>query len=138
MHAAALGAAWGPGKLECTKCEDTARTRGIVGEGKPQRPCADDTRMWPEPARSTQQMPVPIEFVSVLHLRRSEDVPRRLPGRHVDHAPVPGIAGVAGMSMRHPPADVVRQADVAVMAARLGGEGYGFPGAVVRADVGPA
>jgi hypothetical protein len=39
--------------------------------------------------------------------------------------------------MRHPPADIVGQADVAVMAARTGGQVDGLPIAVVRADVGP-
>ena len=39
--------------------------------------------------------------------------------------------------MRHPPPDVVRQADVAVMAARLGGQIDGVPIAIVSAGVGP-
>src|SRR5262249_29870106 len=99
---------------------------------------ADDTRIWAKPARAAQQLAVPVELVPVLDERRPEDVPRRGAGRHVHRAPVPGIAGVTGMSVRHPPADVVGETDVAVVAARRGGQIDGSPIAIVRTGVGPA
>jgi hypothetical protein len=89
-----------------------------AGRAKPQRPCADDARGWTEPARPAQQLAVPIEFVAVLDQGRPEDVPRRSPGWYRHRAPVPGVAVIAGMTMRHPPAYVIGQTHVAVMAAR--------------------
>ena len=118
--------------------EHAAGARRIGGKREPQRPRADDARGRAEPARAAQPLAIPIELVAVLDEGRPEDVPRRGPGRHRHRAPVPGVAVIAGMSVRHPPADVIRQSDVAVVAARRGGQVDGFPTAIVCGGVRPA
>ena len=115
------------GSMNARTRKHATRACRVGGKGESQRPRADDTRMRAELARSAQQLAVPIEFVSVLDERRPEDVPRCAPGRHGHRAPVPGVAGVAGMSVRHPPADVVGQTDIAVVAAGRGGQIDGLP-----------
>ena len=90
-----------------------------------------------EPARPAQQLAVPIEFVAVLDEGRPEDVPRRASGRHRHRAPVPGVAVIAGMTVRHPPAYVIGQTHVAVVAARQGGHIDRLPTAIVCIGVRP-
>jgi len=51
MHAAAVCAAPGTGKLVRADGENTTSARRIGGKGEPQRPRADDARDWAEPAR---------------------------------------------------------------------------------------
>ena len=84
-----------------------------------------------EPARPAQQLAVPIEFVAVLDEGRPEDVPRRASGRYGHRAPVPGVAVITGMTVRHPTADVIGQTHVAVVAARQGGQIDRLPVAIV-------
>src|SRR6185436_3704245 len=127
-----------PGKLVRADGEHATGTRRVGGKSKPQRPCADDARGWTEPARPAQALAVPIEFVAVLDQRRPEDVPRRPPGWHSDRAPVPGVAVIAGMTVRHPPADVIGQTHVAVVAARRGSHIQRLPPVVVCNGVRPA
>jgi hypothetical protein len=74
----------------------------------------------------------------VVDERRPENVPRRAPGRHRHRASVPSVAVIAGMTMRHPPADVIGQAHVAVVAARQGGHIQRLPPVVVCTGVRPA
>ena len=138
VQAAAGGAGGGPLQHEDADGNDIVRAGRIGGKSKAQRPRGDDTRMRTQPARPAQQLPVPIQFVAILHLRRPQDAPRRRVGRHIHHAPVPGSAGVTAMSVRRPAADIVGQANVAIMAARLGGQVDGAPIAIDRARLGPA
>jgi len=122
VHAAAVCAGRGPGTHECADSEHATGTRRICGKGEPQRPRADDTRGSTEPARPAEPLAVPVEFVAVLDEGRPEDVPRRASGRHRHRAPVPSVAGIAGMTVRHPPAHVIGQTHVAVVAARQGSQ----------------
>jgi hypothetical protein len=119
------------GLHECADSEHATGARRISGKGEPQRPRADDTRGWTEPARPAEPLAVPIELVAILDEGRPEDVPRRGSGRHRHRAPVPGVAGIAGMTVRHPPAHVIGQTHVAVVAARQGGQIDRLPTAVV-------
>jgi hypothetical protein len=138
VHAAAVCAGAGRGSMNA-RSASTPACLPLCGKRESQRPRAHDTRMRAELARAAQQLAVPIEFVSVLDERRSEHVPRCAPGGHDHNAPVPCVAGVAGMSVRHPPADVVRQTDVAVVAAGARRSGRRSPySPIVRTCVGPA
>ena len=137
MHAAALCAWPGPGKCERPDSEHAGRSRRIGRKGEPERPRANDTKVRAEPARPTEELAVPIDFVPVLDKGRAEEVPRRGPGRHRHRAPVPRVAVIARMAVRHPPGDVVGQPHVAVMAARRGGHIDRLPSAVVCIGVCP-
>src|SRR6185369_897699 len=53
-------------------------------------------------------------------------------------APVPGVALIGGMTVRHPSAYVIGQTDVAVVAARHGGQVDGLPTVIVGIRVRPA
>src|SRR4029079_4959570 len=89
---------------------------------------------WAKPARPAQPLAVPIEFVAVLDEGRPEDLPRRASSRHRHRAPVPGVAVIARMTVRHPPAYVIGQTHVTVVAARRGGHVDRLPTAVVCID----
>jgi hypothetical protein len=137
VHSAAVCAAPVAGKHVCADSEHATGARGIGGKGEPQRARADDARFWAEPARPAQPLPISIEFIAVLDQGRAEDVPRSGSGRHRYRAPVPGIAVIAGMTVRHPPAYVIGQTDVAVVAARWGGQIDRLPTVVVCSGVRP-
>ena len=59
------------------------------------------------------------------------------PARHRHRAPVPGVTVIAGMTVRHPPAYVVGQTHVAVVAARHGSHIDRLPTVIVCIGVRP-
>ena len=131
VHAAAVCAGPGPGAHVCADREHATGARRIGGKFEPQRTCADDTRVCAEPARPAEPLAVPIELVAVLDECRPEDVPRGASGRHRYRAPVPGVTVIIGVTVRHPPADVIGQTHVAVVAARQGGHVDRLPSLVI-------
>ena len=138
MKAASGRARLGARELEDANRQHAARACDVGGQCESQRPGADDVRMRAEAARAAEQLAIPIEFVAILDLRRPEDVPRGRRGGHVHHASIPRVTGVAGMSMRHPPVDMVGQTDVVVVTAWLGGQVDRLPRVVVIEWIRPA
>src|SRR6185312_10914494 len=136
MDAAAILAgmdAWLP---EDADGEYPACTGCIGGKRENHRPRADHSGGCAKPARSAQTRAVPIKFVTVFDRGWSQNIPFPVSGRHRDGAAIPSIAFITRVAVCAPTLDVIRQTDIAVIAACGRAQVHHFPAAVVRVRLG--
>src|SRR5690349_1221805 len=91
VHPAAICAS-SARKFVCAQCKYSARAICVRRQGELHWSSADHTRMRAEFSRSAEKPAIPIELITILDERGSEDVPRRIFGGDRQRAPIPCIS----------------------------------------------